>query len=217
MRLPIGSVPPRRREEPHPALADEGLRHGVGLGHFRPRRGFECREPLADLLGFLVRHVLRDRVHARRVFPGAALEVGHLLDQVGGGEAGQAGRLRMAFSGHQMAGAAGQRRPVALLHQRRRRRVLIGEPVGRIHQVVDLRRGVRLAAAGHALGALLRRQRLVDRRERPGGLPAGRGRCRLLRGRRPDTHPGDHDRADDSFHNRPPSQKVQTGKFKVEK
>src|SRR6266487_777612 len=87
----------------------------------------------------------------------------------------------MAFARHQVARAAGERSAVALLHNRRCGRVLVGKPVGWTGQVVDLRRRVLLRAARHALGCRrLRRQRAVDRRKRPRRIVRRRRRLLLL-------------------------------------
>src|SRR2546422_11181983 len=77
-----------------------------------------------------------------------------------------------------MARTAGQRCAMPLLHERRRRRVFVWKPVGRVAEIVDLLRRVTLAAARDALRTwLFGRNRSIDRRKRP----AWTGRGRLLR------------------------------------
>src|SRR5215831_6357689 len=90
----------------------------------------------------------------------------------------------MTLARHQMARAACERASMSFLNDRRRRRMLVGKPVGRIEQVVDLRRRVTLRAAGQVLRSrIFSRDRAVNGGKGPRGLPA-RLRRRLLAGHR---------------------------------
>ena len=120
-------------------------------------------EVLGGLTHLLVRQLARDAVHARVVLARAGLEVLHLLVDVVRGRSGDVARLGMPEPRHQMARAARERHAVPLLHDRRRGLVLVGKPVGRVEEIVDLLRRVLLRAARH-------RFRLLE--ARPAAVPA---------------------------------------------
>ena len=86
----------------------------------------------------------------------------------------------MADAGHQVARSARQHAAVAFHHDLRRRRMIVREPVGRRHQVVDFGGGVGFVAARDLLRTLLGRQRACLNRERPLRLTRGR-RLQLIR------------------------------------
>ena len=81
----------------------------------------------------------------------------------------------MAGRRHQMAGAAGEHGVVALDDNRGARRMLVGKPVRRIRQVVDLLLGVALRLPGMLIGRRARAEAPVGGVERPRPDGACRG------------------------------------------
>jgi hypothetical protein len=148
MRLPIGSMPAlfgsTKRMRPWPTNVFGTVFASTTRIHLP--RGSDAK-PLGGLANLLIRQLLGDAVHARVVLPHARLEVGHLLHEVVGGEAGEVGRLGMAEAGHQVAGATRERAGVPFCTIDGAGLCAVGKPVRRVEEVVDLARRVALRAA----------------------------------------------------------------------
>ena len=131
----------------HQMLVNESFRHAVGFDNFLPHFRFERRKPFRGLLGILLGQVFGHIVH-RFAHPVSGLEVGKLAQDVGRRNAGQIRGFRMAESGSQVAGSASEHTSIGPARDHpRHRRVLIGKPVRRILDVVNLILSVDFGAA----------------------------------------------------------------------
>ena len=97
--------------EAHRAIAEIGLRHGVGLDHLVPHRRLELGEILGGDLVVFFGEALGDRNHrgGAGALARAVGELGELAHEVADGKAGDARRLRVAGAAREVAEDAGAR------------------------------------------------------------------------------------------------------------
>ena len=156
MRSPIGWCPAVLGGQPHAAVADKTLWHGVGLDDLTVSRvRLELRIIVHRFQHVGLGNDLRDADHCACRAAGAppGFEQPNLAAHVIRRQAGEIGGFRMAVAGRLMAqrtGASCRLRP-AMGHDLRHRRMLVGKPVRRIERIVDLRQRIFLAAAGDCL------------------------------------------------------------------
>jgi len=151
-----------RGDDQHPA-GDMGFGNELGFDDADPGLWLQSGEVSGSGLdfgvggfGFKGDHVADGQQIGVGTFAGAAFEVGELLDDVRGGEAGEAGIFRAALAVGEMAiGAGVDFGGSASGDDIRHGRVRGGMPVGGVEEVVDLREGEGEFAAGDVLWSVV--------------------------------------------------------------
>src|SRR5215213_11565133 len=187
------------------ALGDIVLWYGVRLDYPDPGARLERGEIISRFLNLRVGDDLEHGDHGAAELAVTAFPIGHLLDEILVWQAGHVGGFIMAGAGGQMTGAAGAHLGVlvAELHDLRHLRVHVRTPVRNVVKIVgaSARDGHVANRAGFVRSELRRRLLFVGDRERPFRLVG----CGRKRGRQ-----GEHEYANDLFHERHPQAVIRT-------